>query len=166
MADALPFRLLATSDEVGWTDGSARRYRDDLATGPVTTAASPHLLVVLVTPATYAIESFTQPAPVRAGYSTKITSGPGSRAVGLAMAFKLIEAAQDRRRMVDSCGTTVPAPSTSSTARPASWAYSATATNDRASASRARTQQQHRQHAVADPARLTRIGNRRQGLDQ
>ncbi len=32
---------------------------------------------------------------------TKITRGPGSRAAGLAMAFKLIEAAQDRWRAVN-----------------------------------------------------------------
>ena len=31
-------------------------------------------------------------------HRTKITKGPGSRAAGLAMAFKLIEAAQDRWR--------------------------------------------------------------------
>jgi hypothetical protein len=30
-------------------------------------------------------------------HRTKVTKGPGSRAAGLAMAFKLIEAAQDRR---------------------------------------------------------------------
>lgn len=39
--------------------------------------------------------------------------------------------------MVDSCGTTAPAPTTSKTAWPASWAYSATAANDRAPASAA-----------------------------
>jgi hypothetical protein len=32
---------------------------------------------------------------------TKVTKGPGSRAVGLAMAYKLIEAAQDRWRSVN-----------------------------------------------------------------
>lgn len=32
---------------------------------------------------------------------TKVTKGPGSRAAGLAMAFKLIEAAQDRWRSVN-----------------------------------------------------------------
>ncbi len=32
---------------------------------------------------------------------TKVTKGPGSRAAGLAMAFKLIEAAQDRWRAVN-----------------------------------------------------------------
>jgi transposase-like protein len=32
---------------------------------------------------------------------TKITRGPGSRATGLAMAFNLIESAQDHRRMVN-----------------------------------------------------------------
>ncbi len=32
---------------------------------------------------------------------TKVTKGPGSRAAGLAMAFKLIEAAQDRWRYVN-----------------------------------------------------------------
>ena len=32
---------------------------------------------------------------------TKVTKGPGSRASGLAMAFKLIEAAQDRWRAVN-----------------------------------------------------------------
>lgn len=32
---------------------------------------------------------------------TKVTKGPGSRAAGLAMAFKLIESAQARRRAVN-----------------------------------------------------------------
>ena len=32
---------------------------------------------------------------------TKVTKGPGSRAAGLAMAFKLLEAAQDRWRAVN-----------------------------------------------------------------
>ncbi len=32
---------------------------------------------------------------------TKVTKGPGSRAAGLAMAFKLIEAAEDRWRAVN-----------------------------------------------------------------
>lgn len=32
---------------------------------------------------------------------TKVTKGPGSRAAGLAMAFKLVEAAQDRWRSVN-----------------------------------------------------------------
>jgi transposase-like protein len=35
------------------------------------------------------------------GHRTKITKGPGSRAAGLAMAFKLIESAQDRWRAVN-----------------------------------------------------------------
>lgn len=35
------------------------------------------------------------------GHRTKVTRGPGSRAAGLAMAFKLIEAAQARRRAVN-----------------------------------------------------------------
>ena len=34
-------------------------------------------------------------------HRTKITRGPGSRAAGLAMAFKLVEAAQDRWRAVN-----------------------------------------------------------------
>jgi hypothetical protein len=34
-------------------------------------------------------------------HRTKPTRGPGSRVTGLAMAFKLIEAAQDRRRAVN-----------------------------------------------------------------
>jgi hypothetical protein len=34
-------------------------------------------------------------------HRTKITKGPGSRAAGLAMVFKLIEAAQDRWRAVN-----------------------------------------------------------------
>jgi hypothetical protein len=33
--------------------------------------------------------------------TTKVTKGPGSRAAGLAMAFKLIESAQDHWRMVN-----------------------------------------------------------------
>ncbi len=32
---------------------------------------------------------------------TKVTKGPGSKAAGLAMAFKLIESAQDRWRAVN-----------------------------------------------------------------
>ncbi|HWM06057.1 MAG TPA: helix-turn-helix transcriptional regulator [Actinophytocola sp.] len=68
MTDALPARLLAASEDLGWTDVSARRYRDDPVAGPFTTAASPDLLVVLVTAGTYAIESHTRPAPVRAVY--------------------------------------------------------------------------------------------------
>ena len=35
-------------------------------------------------------------------HRTRITRGPGSRAAGLAMAFKLIEAAQDRWHAVNS----------------------------------------------------------------
>ena len=34
-------------------------------------------------------------------HRTKVTKGPGSRAAGLAMAFKLIQAAQDHWRMVN-----------------------------------------------------------------
>lgn len=34
-------------------------------------------------------------------HRTRVTKGPGSRAAGLAMAFKLIEAAQDRWRAVN-----------------------------------------------------------------
>ena len=34
-------------------------------------------------------------------HRTKVTKGPGSRAAGLAMAFKLIEAAQDRWRAIN-----------------------------------------------------------------
>ena len=34
-------------------------------------------------------------------HRTKVTRGPGSRAAGLAMAFKLIQAAQDHWRMVN-----------------------------------------------------------------
>ncbi|GAA2592620.1 hypothetical protein GCM10010399_24060 [Dactylosporangium fulvum] len=34
-------------------------------------------------------------------HRTKVTEGPGSKAAGLAMAFKLIEAAQARWRAVD-----------------------------------------------------------------
>jgi hypothetical protein len=38
-------------------------------------------------------------SPVRA--RTRVTKGPGSKAAGLAMAFKLLEAAQDRWRAVN-----------------------------------------------------------------
>jgi putative transposase len=34
-------------------------------------------------------------------HRTRVTKGPGSRAAGLAMAFKLIQAAQDRWRSVN-----------------------------------------------------------------
>ncbi len=40
-------------------------------------------------------------APPPCGHRTKVTKGPGSRAAGLAMAFKLIESAQDRWRAVN-----------------------------------------------------------------
>jgi hypothetical protein len=44
--------------------------------------------------------------PIESPFSTvrlrsKVTKGPGSRAAGLAMAFKLIESAQDRWRAVN-----------------------------------------------------------------
>jgi transposase-like protein len=42
-----------------------------------------------------------EPAFATVRHRTKITRGPGSRAPGLAMAFKLIEAAQDRWRAVN-----------------------------------------------------------------
>ena len=42
---------------------------------------------------------------------TKVTKGPGSRAAGLAMAFKLIEAAQDRWRAVNGPAPRRPRPS-------------------------------------------------------
>jgi hypothetical protein len=35
------------------------------------------------------------------GHRTKVTKGPGSKAAGIAMAFKLIEAAQERWRAVN-----------------------------------------------------------------
>jgi hypothetical protein len=58
-------------------------------------------LVVNVPLDTNPIESTfaTDFATVR--HRTKVTKGPGSRAAGLAMAFKLIEAAQDRWRAVN-----------------------------------------------------------------
>ncbi len=51
----------------------------------------------IVIPVTNPIESTF--ATVR--HRTKITKGPGSRAAGLAMAFKLIESAQARWRTVN-----------------------------------------------------------------
>jgi transposase-like protein len=42
-----------------------------------------------------------EPAFATVRHRTKVTKGPGSRAAGLAMAFKLIEAAQDRWRAVN-----------------------------------------------------------------
>ena len=41
---------------------------------------------------------------------TKVTKGPGSRAAGLAMAFKLIESAQDRWRAVNGTASRRPRP--------------------------------------------------------
>ena len=40
-------------------------------------------------------------ATAKVRHRTKITKGPGSRAAGLAMAFKLIESAQDQWRAVN-----------------------------------------------------------------
>jgi hypothetical protein len=68
MSDALPARLLATSEKFGWADVSVPAVRDDSVAGPFTTAASPDLLVVLITAGTYAIES--HPRPPRSGPST------------------------------------------------------------------------------------------------
>ena len=50
--------------------------------------------------------------------------------------------------------------------RPASWAYSAIAANERPGEHRARPQQQDRRHTVAYPAGLARVGDLREGLDQ
>ena len=55
--------------------------------------ATPEIFIPITNP----IESTF--ATVR--HRTKITKGPGSRAAGLAMAFKLIESAQDRWRAVN-----------------------------------------------------------------
>src|SRR5215475_5383183 len=49
------------------------------------------------TPVTNPIESTLR----RSGTEQKVTKGPGSRAAGLAKAFKLIESAQDRWRTVN-----------------------------------------------------------------
>ncbi len=59
------------------------------ASGP----ATPEIFIPITNP----IESTF--ATVR--HRTKVTKGPGSRAAGLAMAFKLIESAQDRWRAVN-----------------------------------------------------------------
>ena len=42
----------------------------------------------------------SRPSP-RSGTGTKVTKGPGSKAAGIAMAFKLIQAAQERWRVVN-----------------------------------------------------------------
>ena len=52
-------------------------------------------------------------------HRTKVTKGPGSKAAGIAMAFKLIEAAQERWRAVNA-----PTSSRSSAPGPASNAAS------------------------------------------
>ena len=52
------------------------------------------------------IESTFATVPLR----TRAAKGPGSRAAGLAMAFKLIEAAQDRWRTVDGLHLVAPRP--------------------------------------------------------
>jgi hypothetical protein len=56
-------------------------------------------------------------------HRTKVTKGPGSRTAGLAMAFKLIEAAQDRWRAVN-------APTWSPWSAPAPPSSTATSSND------------------------------------
>ena len=66
-----------------------RPARGQAASGP----ATPEIFI----PVTNPIESTF--ATVR--HRTKVTKGPGSRAAGLAMAFKLIESAQDRWRAVN-----------------------------------------------------------------
>ncbi len=56
-------------------------------------------------------------------HRTKITRGPGSRAAGLAIAFKLIEAAQDRWRAVN-------APTSSPWSAPAPLSSTGNSSND------------------------------------
>ena len=67
-----------------------RPARGQAASGP----ATPEIFIPVTT---NPIESTF--ATVR--HRSKVTKGPGSRAPGLAMAFKLIEAAQDHWRMVN-----------------------------------------------------------------
>lgn len=69
------------------------KITDDLEELPATTPRSTGCTLHTTSP----IQSTF--ATVR--HRTKVTKGPGSRAAGLAMAFKLIEAAQDRGRAVN-----------------------------------------------------------------
>jgi hypothetical protein len=76
------------------------------------------------------------------------------RSVRVRSAASSAEASTDcrTRRIVDSCGTTTPIPSSSSTASPASWAYSAIATKrPRPGQHRARCDQQYREHPCLTP---------------
>ncbi|MGC2006494.1 MAG: IS256 family transposase, partial [Trebonia sp.] len=57
------------------------------------------LAAVTAFEAAYGVKFPKATAKIR--HRTKITKGPGSRAAGLAMAFKLIESAQDRWRAVN-----------------------------------------------------------------
>ena len=50
---------------------------------------------------TKVVTSHQPPRPRAWRHRTKVTKGPGSRAAGLAMAFKLIESAQDRWRAIN-----------------------------------------------------------------
>jgi hypothetical protein len=67
----------------------ATHYQGQTVSGP----ATPEIFI----PVTNPIESTF--ATVR--HRTKVTKGPGSRAAGLAMAFKLIQSAQDHWRTVN-----------------------------------------------------------------
>src|SRR5258707_6003443 len=66
--------------------------------------------------------AFTRSAISRAEAGFKVTKGPGSRAAGLAMAFKLIQAAQDRWRAVN-------APELSRSSAPVHASSTATSSN-------------------------------------
>jgi putative transposase len=69
------------------------------------TGDMPQLLAFFDYPAEHWVHLRTtnpiEPAFATVRHRTKITKGPGSRAAGLAMAFKLIESAQARWRMVN-----------------------------------------------------------------
>jgi putative transposase len=74
--------------------GARRTFPDDSpgsAGEPTPAEKERRMLNVITTESTF--------SPVRA--RTRVTKGPGSKAAGLAMAFKLLQAAQDRWRAVN-----------------------------------------------------------------
>jgi len=98
------------AEDRGHAETAAKAFEDEFGTKWPKAAAKvtddlPELLAFYDFPAehwghlktTNPIESTFSTVRLR----TKVTKGPGSRAAGLAMAFKLLEAAQDRWRAVN-----------------------------------------------------------------
>jgi putative transposase len=113
---------VGTSGRTGGDEGNLQRRKLDKARAAITAferdygAKFPKAVAKIVDDADVLLEFYHYPAehwihlrttnPIESTFATvrlrsKVTKGPGSRAAGLAMAFKLIEAAEARWRAVN-----------------------------------------------------------------